>query len=62
MNGLSNKGGELGEPGEPGEADSSPVFWEMIFNFQIGKIIFCNTNGSKVMMNLLFGKKSIEWR
>ena len=30
------RGGELGEPGE---LDGSPLFWEMICNFQICKII-----------------------
>ena len=48
------RGGELGEPGEP---DGSPLFWEMICNFQICKVIVCKTNGSKIMTYLLFGKR-----
>ena len=47
------RGAELGEAGEP---DGSPLFWEMICNFQICKIIVYNTNGSTVMMYLVFGK------
>ena len=46
-----DRGGKLGEP------DGSPLFWEIICNFQIGKIIVCNNDGSKVIMYLLFGKK-----
>ena len=42
--------------GEPGEPDDSPLFLEMICDFQICKVIVCKTNGSKVMIYLLFGK------
>ena len=50
-----SRGGELGEPGE---LDGSPLFWEIIYNFQISKMIVCNNDGSKVIMYLLFGKKN----
>ena len=50
---LRNRSGKLGVPSEP---DGSPIFLEIICNFQICMIIFDITNGSKVMMYLLFGK------
>jgi len=40
---LYDRGGKLGEPGKP---DGSPLFWEIICNFQICKIMVYNTNGS----------------